>query len=159
MILNCFLICFLRPVHTMQLLWYNSFVLLCWNQRNDLRISEFETSCVRAKTKLIQLQFIHWALNKFSIELNRKLVQSSVNWFYYCTVKELIYSGDFYQRFDWPQPVYAKHIADWCWQIQGLSPLEKLDFRFLHKSGCREQYVFRQFQTEIIRVKWFQTEH
>ena len=30
---------------------------------------------------------IHWALNKFSIELNRNLVQSSVNWFYYCTVK------------------------------------------------------------------------
>ena len=34
------------------------------------------------------------------IELNRKLVQSPVNRFYCCTVKELLFSEDFYQRFD-----------------------------------------------------------
>ena len=41
------------------------------------------------------IKFILWALNKFTIELNRKLVQSAVNWSYYCTVKELIFSSDF----------------------------------------------------------------
>ena len=39
-------------------------------------------------------------LNKFLIELNKKLVQSSVNRFHYCIVKELLFSEDFCQRFD-----------------------------------------------------------
>ena len=33
------------------------------------------------------IKFTDWALNKFSIELNTKPVQSSANRFYYCTVK------------------------------------------------------------------------
>ena len=34
---------------TVNVLWpgYDSFVLLCWNQRDNLRISEFERGCVR----------------------------------------------------------------------------------------------------------------
>ena len=28
-------------------------------------------------------------------------------------VKELPFSEDIYQRFDWQQPGYAKHVADW----------------------------------------------
>ena len=36
-------------------------------------------------------------------------------------------------------------------QMQGLSFLGKLNFRFLHKKGC-------QFQTETFKVKWIQTE-
>ena len=35
----------------MRLLLYDSFILLRCNQINDLRISEFERSCVRAETK------------------------------------------------------------------------------------------------------------
>ena len=35
-----------------------------------------------------------------SIKLNGKLVQSSMNWFNYCTVKGVLFSEDFYQRFD-----------------------------------------------------------
>ena len=46
------------------------------------------------------IKFIHWALKNFSVELNRKL-QSSVNSFHYCTVKELLFSEDFYHRSDW----------------------------------------------------------
>ena len=98
-----------RPVHTMRLVSYDSFVLLCWNPGNDLWISEFERSCVRTKTKTLSafslsphvqvlqtltrsfLKFINWALNKFSTELNKRLV----NWFYYCIIKELPFSEIF----------------------------------------------------------------
>ena len=31
----------------MQFVSYDSFVLLCWNQRDNLRISEFERGCVQ----------------------------------------------------------------------------------------------------------------
>ena len=41
-----------RPVHTMRLVLQDSLLLLCWNQRNDSWMSEFESSCVRAKSKL-----------------------------------------------------------------------------------------------------------
>ena len=58
------------------------------------------------------IEFIHWDLNKFSIELNRTLVKSAVNWFYYCTVKDLLFSEAFDQLFDWQQPGYAKHVAN-----------------------------------------------
>ena len=53
---------------------------------------------------------VHW----LSCELNRKLVQSSVNWIYCCAVKELLFSKDFYQLFDSQQQAFAKHVADWC---------------------------------------------
>ena len=49
----------LRPVNTMRLVSYDSFVLLCWNQGNDLWLSEFGSSCVQAKTKLFQPSVYH----------------------------------------------------------------------------------------------------
>ena len=36
-----------RPVHTMQFVFNICFVPLCWNKRDNLRISEFEKSCVQ----------------------------------------------------------------------------------------------------------------
>ena len=37
----------LRPIHKMRFVSYDSFVLLCWNQRDNLQISEFERGCVQ----------------------------------------------------------------------------------------------------------------
>ena len=65
------------------------------------------------------IKLIHWALNTFSIELNRKLVQSSVNRFYCCVVKELLFSKRFINnlidssvQLISQQPGCAKQVAD-----------------------------------------------
>ena len=52
------------------------------NLKEDVHPSVVSFQLFRSFIKLI-----HWSLSKFSIELNRKLVQISVNWFYYCTIK------------------------------------------------------------------------
>ena len=46
-----------RPVDTIRFVSYDSFALLCWNQRDNLQISEFERTCIQ----LILL--CGWALN------------------------------------------------------------------------------------------------
>ena len=88
-----------RPVHTMRLVSQNTFVLLSWNQRSDLWISEVERSCVRTKqnsftlysittrTDFANVGSIFYKVHSLSseqffdwIEL-RKLVQSSIYWF------------------------------------------------------------------------------
>ena len=51
-------------------------------KQNSFSIQSFTKSTGFANVGPALVKFIDWALNKFSIKLSRKLVQSSVYWFY-----------------------------------------------------------------------------
>ena len=115
---------------------------LCTSQNKTL--SAFSLSPhVKVSQTLAQSFIVPEFWTRFSIELNRKLVQSSVNWFYYCTVKELLFSEDFYQRFDW-QIITIDFTTTRLCRARGSQVVQMLvfsflwtpDFRFLHKNGC-----------------------
>ena len=114
------------------------------------------------------IKFIHWPLNKFSIELNRKLVQSSANWFYYCAVKELLFSEDFFindlidrsiqsDTIDFTATRLCKACGRPVLQMQGFGFLRKLDqLRFLHKNSCQETFkYFVSFKLKSLKSNRF----
>ena len=113
------------------------------------------------------IKLIHWALNKFFLNwINRKLVQNSVNRFYYCIVEKLLFSKDFYQQFDWQHSTTDFKITRLCKACGGLV-MQMLQF-----SGETRFQIFTQkwlLKTlnissvpnwnHLIKVKWFYTQH
>ena len=51
------------PIHTIPPVSYDSFVVLCWNQGDNLRISEFEKSCVQLIASCV------WALRNIKLQI------------------------------------------------------------------------------------------
>ena len=114
---------------------------LCTNQIKTLSVFSLSPHiCVLLETLAWSfIKFILWALNKFSIELSRILVQSlesSMYWYHwkiYCSQRTF-----FYQRFDWQQPGYAKHVADWCCKCKARVFCRSSISDFSHKNSCYE---------------------
>ena len=82
------------------------------------------------------IKFILWSITSF--QLNWKIKKTCSEFSVLVLVKDLLFSEDFYQRFDWQQPSYAKHVAEWCckcmaWVFWGSSISD-----FFQKNRCQE---------------------
>ena len=148
----------LRPVHTLQLVSYHSF-FYCPETKEIIYESVNLKGDMYKTLSAFSLLLIYWALNKILIELNTKLVQSLVNRFYYCIVKRVtfhkrIFINDLIDssvQLISQQPGYEKHVADWCCKCKTCIFWGSSISEFYTEMAVRKHWIFRQFQTEIIK--------